>query len=120
MTPQTMGSDALWAVSEALGVIPGQIDRHSIVGRLVDAWWATPRVRGCLHPDRTYVALPAVELLCAACAIDAAQGPLCCAVCSQLLSTRQVRRADAVLAEDGPYSFLGVVGRCCEGVDDAR
>ncbi|GIG22456.1 hypothetical protein Cch01nite_31800 [Cellulomonas chitinilytica] len=113
------GSDGLWAVSEALGVVPGQIARDSIVGRLIDAWWAEPRTRGCPHPARTYVALPALELLCPACAVLASDGPLSCAVCGQTLTRRAVRRADAVLAEDGPFSFLGVVGRCCGGAPDA-
>jgi hypothetical protein len=115
-----VGSDALWAVSEALGVVPGQIDRHSLVGRLLDRWWAAPRLRGCEHPDRTWVALPGYELLCAACAVEASEGPLRCAVCSRLLTSRQVRRSDALLAEDGPFSFLGVIGRCCEGADRGR
>jgi hypothetical protein len=107
--------DGLWSVSEALGIVPATIRRDSALGRVLDAWWATPRTYGCSHRSvATFVLLPEPGLVCPACAHAHAEAPVRCAGCGDVMSPARRRRGAAVLATDGPIGFCGAFCRTCE------
>lgn len=106
------GSDALWDVAGALGIVPSPPDRH--LAEMLARWWSMGRTFGCVSARSSawFVITPDPRIWCGSCAADRFGAERRCAYC---LRPVRLKRASTLLFEMvGDIRVLGRAHQHCE------